>query len=194
MEKRGGLRKGAGRTQGSGAFKEPTVVKRIPQSLTKQLDVWLSDYKLTLQAMPPGSMLIDANAPRVQIPVASDSVRAGFPSPAAPYVADYLDFNQYLVSNPSATIAIYAKGDSMNLAGITSGDMLVVNRALEAQNGDIVVAEVDGDFTVKRLVKTSFGIELHAESDSPNHANIIPNSDTVINLVGVVQHVIKSMR
>ena len=125
----------------------------------------------------------------MHIPVALESVRAGFPSPAAPYLADYLDFNEYLVSHPAATIAVYAKGDSMILAGIDDGDMLVVNRALEAHHRSIALVEMDNEFTVKRVIRTEFGIELHPEN--PQYPVIKPRDGETLNLVGVVTHIIK---
>ncbi len=75
----------------------------------------------------------------------------GFPSPAQDYVEDRLDINQLVIKHPNATYFIRVSGDSMIDAGIGDGDLLVVDRALTAQHGDIVVAAVDGEFTVKEL-------------------------------------------
>lgn len=89
---------------------------------------------------------------RLRIPVAQDAVRAGLPASASPDIADYLDFNTYLVNNPAETIAVYVKGDSMAKVGIFEG-MLVVDRSVEAHHRDIVLANLDDEFTVKRLIK-----------------------------------------
>lgn len=110
----------------------------------------------------------------------------------APYIADYLDFNEYLVSHPSATIAVYAKGDSMILAGIDDGDMLVVNRALEANHRSIALVELNNEFTVKRIIRTELGIELHPEN--PQYPVIKPNDGETLNLVGAVTYIIKKAR
>ena len=134
----------------------------------------------------------DAAVQALALPICGVSVRAGFPSPAAPYIADYLDFNEYLVSHPSATIAVYAKGDSMILAGIDDGDMLVVNRALEANHRSIALVELNNEFTVKRIIRTELGIELHPEN--PQYPVIKPNDWETLNLVGVVTYIIKKAR
>ena len=79
------------------------------------------------------------------------SVVAGFPSPAEQYLEPPLDLNELLVKRPAATYFVRVAGDSMNGAGIREGDLLVVDRSLEARDGDVVIACVDGDFTVKTL-------------------------------------------
>ena len=188
----GGHRKGAGRKVGTGAFKEATTTKRIPNSLISTIDTFLAECKQALvQALPADVQYIQPKI-HLRIPVALDPVHAGFPSPAAPYIADYLDFNEYLVSHPSATIAVYAKGDSMILAGIDDGDMLVVNRALEANHRSIALVELNNEFTVKRIIRTELGIELHPEN--PQYPVIKPNDGETLNLVGVVTYIIKKAR
>ncbi len=87
----------------------------------------------------------------VAIPLYSDLVQCGFPSPAADYVEQRIDLNELLVSHPSSTYFVKAAGDSMIEAGISDGDLLVVDSSRTAEHGDIVIAAVDGEFTVKRL-------------------------------------------
>ena len=77
------------------------------------------------------------------------SVVAGFPSPAEQYLEPPLDLNELLVKRPAATYFVRVEGDSMIGAGIHDGDLLVVDRSLTPANGDVVIASVDGDFTVK---------------------------------------------
>lgn len=89
---------------------------------------------------------------------------AGFPSPAADYAEEGLDLNEYLVRNKSATYIFTVRGDSMNGAGIESGDKVVVDRSLSAANDDIVVAVVNGEFTIKRLRKSRGSVSLYAEN------------------------------
>src|SRR5438876_300818 len=77
--------------------------------------------------------------------------RCGFPSPAEEYVECRLDINSYLIKHPAATFYVRADGDSMQRAGIFSGDLLVVDRSLSPRPGNVVIAIVNGGFTVKRL-------------------------------------------
>ena len=79
------------------------------------------------------------------------SVVAGFPSPAEQYLEPPLDLNALLVKRPAATYFVRVEGDSMIDAGINPGDLLVVDRSLTPVDGDIIIASVDGEFTVKRL-------------------------------------------
>lgn len=92
-----------------------------------------------------------SNPGKLKLPLFSDKVPAGFPSPAADYVGARIDLNEYCIRHPNATYFLYATGDSMLEAGITEGSMLVVDRSISAGHGDIVIASVAGEFTVKRL-------------------------------------------
>ena len=85
--------------------------------------------------------------------LADSAVVAGFPSPAEQYTENPLDLNEYMVRNAPATFYVRVAGSSMNGAGIFDGDILVVDKSLPAVNGDIVIASVDGEFTVKYLKK-----------------------------------------
>ena len=182
--KRGGARIGAGRKPLG-----ETSLKRIPIELLPTVNSMIAHFR---GALPADVLPIMLNPSRLSVPVAGDTVQAGFPSPAAPYLSDYLDFNDYLVNNPAATIAVYVKGDSMMNIGMDGGDMLVVDRSIEAQHRDIVIAEVDGEFTVKRLIRTSGGIELHPEND--DFPIIKPRNGSMVTLVGVVLYTIKKVK
>ena len=175
---------------GVGTYAAPNISQNLSVSHVSTVNVWWIQPQPYNTHYPSHDALLHL-LPRTQmhIPVALESVRAGFPSPAAPYIANYLDFNEYLVSHPAATIAVYAKGDSMILAGIDDGDMLVVNRALEASNRCIALVELDNEFTVKRIIRTELGIELHPENT--NYPVIKPSDGSTLNLVGVVTHIIK---
>ncbi len=87
----------------------------------------------------------------MELPLFLERVACGFPSPAQDYVEDRIDLNKLAVKHPSATYFVKVSGDSMIGAGIGDGDLLVVDRSLTAEHGDIVVAAVDGEFTVKEL-------------------------------------------
>ena len=92
-----------------------------------------------------------ASPATASVPVAG-SVVAGFPSPAEQYLEPPLDLNDLLVKRPAATFFVRVEGDSMIGAGIHDGDLLVVDRSLSPASGSVVIACLDGEFTVKRLV------------------------------------------
>lgn len=94
----------------------------------------------------------DSNPDLTPIPLYSDRCQAGFPSPAQDYVEAELDLNQYCISRPSSTYFVRAIGNSMTDIGLHSGDLMIVDKAEQAQHGDIVIAEIEGEFTVKRLL------------------------------------------
>lgn len=79
------------------------------------------------------------------------NVAAGFPSPADDFIEDKLDLNERLIKHPAATFFVRVSGNSMIKAGIRSGDLLIIDRSLEAKSNNIVVAILNGDFTVKRI-------------------------------------------
>ena len=85
------------------------------------------------------------------IPLYTCSVSAGFPSPAEEYLEGKLDLNQHLIPHPLATFFVRVSGDSMIGAGIHEGDLLIVDRSLEARDGKVVIAVVNGELLVKRL-------------------------------------------
>ncbi|EJU8767740.1 translesion error-prone DNA polymerase V autoproteolytic subunit [Salmonella enterica] len=87
----------------------------------------------------------------LRIPLFTERCVAGFPSPAADYTEEELDLNAYCIRRPSSTFFVRAIGDSMRDMGLHSGDLLVVDKAEKPLQGDIVIAETDGEFTVKRL-------------------------------------------
>lgn len=90
----------------------------------------------------------------LQLPLFADTVPAGFPSPAQDYVEAELDLNDYCILRPSSTYFVRAIGNSMTDIGLHSGDLLIVDKAERPQHGDIVIAEIEGEFTVKRLLLT----------------------------------------
>lgn len=87
----------------------------------------------------------------VELPYYEGGIKAGFPSPAQDYLKQSLDFNRDLIQHPEATYYARVVGDSMKDAGITEGDILVIDRAPEAHDGDIIVAFINGEFTLKYL-------------------------------------------
>ena len=98
----------------------------------------------------------------------SGSVVAGFPSPAEQYQEPPLDLNEFLVKRPAATFFVRVQGDSMIGVGIHDGDLLVVDRSLRPASGDVIIASVDGDFTVKTYRRDKDGVRLEpANPDFP---------------------------
>ena len=92
-------------------------------------------------------------------------ISAGFPSPADDYIEKHLDLNEHLVKHPSATFFVKVEGESMINAGIHNGDILIVDRSLEAANKKIIVAVVNGELTVKRVCKKKDALFLVPEND-----------------------------
>lgn len=119
-------------------------------------------------------------------------VPAGFPSPASDYVEKAIDLNTQLIAHPSATFFVRARGDSMIDAGISDHDLLIVDRAFKARSGDIVIAIIDGDFTVKRLTISGKTARLVADNPNYQQIDITDRSDTEI--WGVVTYVVKKTR
>lgn len=114
--------------------------------------------------MSPAFILPAAAPGRVVRPLFGSHVPAGFPSPADDYVENRLDLNELLIQHREATYFLRVRGDSMVGAGIHSGDLIVVDRSLSPQDGLVVVAEVDGELTVKRLRFRAGVPELHPEN------------------------------
>ena len=99
------------------------------------------------------------------IPLCDISVSAGFPSPAEDHIDIALDLNEHLISHPAATFYVYAKGSSMKNAGIYDGDLMIVDRAIDPAHKSIVVAVIDGEFTVKRISKINDKLFLLPENE-----------------------------
>ena len=126
---------------------------------------------------------------KVELPLVEATVSAGFPSPADDYVEARLDLNKKLISNESATFYARVKGDSMNLAGISDGDLLIIDRSKTPVNGSVVVCLIDGEFTVKRLEKQGNTFFLMPENPKFKPIEIKPENSVTI--WGVVTYTIK---
>jgi len=116
---------------------------------------------------------------------------AGFPSPAQDLAVNRIDIGEILVKHPTATYYMCVKGNSMAEAGIEDGDHLIVDRSLTAKHNSIVIAEIDGEVTVKRLHKKNGVIRLKAAN--PTYPDIVPVPGQEWMIWGVVTHVIKDM-
>ena len=100
------------------------------------------------------------------LPVFIARIAAGFPSPAADYEEQKLDLNKYLIQNPAATFFVRVSGDSMVGAGIHDGDLLIVDRSKEPKNGNVIIAVLNGQLTVKRLRIRRGKLSLEPENEN----------------------------
>lgn len=145
---------------------------------------------------------VNAPCPSVPIPVlptcpawvqrVSCAVQAGFPSPAEDHATERIDLNKVLIRHPEATFLMRVRGASMREAGIDDGDVVLVDRAIRPCHGHVVVAVVDGEFTVKRLWKRGSNVKLQAAN--PTYPDIVPYDGQTVEIWGVVTSVIKTMR
>jgi len=129
-----------------------------------------------------------ATTSKAEVPLYASAVSAGFPSPADDYLELSLDLNKYLIKHPAATFHVRVKGDSMINAGIHDGDLLIVDKAVEANNDDVVVCVIDGEFTVKRLKKVDGEIYLIPENSHYQALKITEDMD--FQVWGVVTYTI----
>lgn len=136
-----------------------------------------------------GSAPVPLTAVPLVLPMPEAHVRAGFPSPAEDFAVNRLDLTQILVTHPQATFLLRVAGASMRDMGIDDGDLLVVDRAVKANHGHVVVAIVDGEFTVKQLHQRAGRMRLKAAN--PTFPDIIPKDGQTIEIWGVVTSGIK---
>lgn len=122
------------------------------------------------------------------IPLYHSFVRAGFPSPADDFIEQYLDLNEFLIRSKSSTFFIRVSGDSMINAGIHEDDILIIDRSLNPKNNDVILAVLNGEFTVKRYVKKNQQIILVPENNKYTPKFI--NSYDEFEVWGVVTSVI----
>lgn len=123
-----------------------------------------------------------------ELVIFSSKVAAGFPSPADDHIEGKLDLNLHLIRRPAATFFVRAEGESMKDAGIFAGDLLVVDRGIQPQPEDVVIAVVHGELTVKRLIRRDSEWILKAENtDFPD----MPLAETGCEIWGVITHSIR---
>lgn len=166
----GGARKGAGRPKGISKYGEGTKALRLPLSRINDVLAFLEE------------------STSYDIPLYSNAVCAGFPSPTDDHIEKKLDLNKHLIKHPAATFFVKAVGESMINAGIQSGDILIVDKSLEATHGKIVIAAINGELTVKRLSRQNGRVQLLAENPAYKAIDISHEQELII--WGVVTHVI----
>ena len=186
--KKGGVRPGAGRKL---KFAEPTKPIRVPISRTAEVIEFLAVTAHREQEIANLHFVTPAEAAgRLELPLFATGIRAGFPSPAADFMESRLDLND-LIQHKEATFYAWCEGDSMIGLGIQDGDLLVIDKAVEAEMGDIIVAEMNAEFTVKRL-GTHLG-KPHLLPANPDFAPI-PIPPDGVSIWGVVIRVIHDPR
>ena len=119
------------------------------------------------------------------VPYILSRISAGFPSPADDYIENNLSISELLIKNQLSTFLMKASGESMIEAGINDGDVLVVDRSLEARSRDIVIAIFEGNLTVKRLIIKADGSAI-LKSENPLYKNILISEYTELEIWGVV--------
>jgi DNA polymerase V len=130
-----------------------------------------------------GPRVIDAGLSLQLAWVSPVPVAAGYPSPAQDYFDGRIDLNEHLIKDITSTFVVRVTGDSMERAGISDGDELIVNRALEPKDGCVVIAVLDGELTVKRLRITATGVVLQAEN--PKYPDIKVSDLSELTIWGV---------
>ena len=118
------------------------------------------------------------------------TVEAGFPSPAEEELADTMSLDDFLIQNPQATFLLKVSGDSMSGAGILPGDMVIVDKGQTPKSGDIVIAEVDGEWTMKYLRKRGSDVALIPAN--PKYKPIKPERE--LKIAGVVTAVVRKYK
>lgn len=129
---------------------------------------------------------------RLNIPLFLERVSAGFPSPAEDYVEKTLDLNELCIQHPAATFFVRVQGESMVEAGIFPDDVLVVDRSLRATHGDIIIASLESEMTVKQLHLIPPPVRLLPRN--PAYHSILIEGDMVMEVFGVVTNVVRSLK
>ncbi len=134
--------------------------------------------------MKVSSPISHSHTAPIKIDFVSSSVQAGFPSPAEDYAENPIDINDLFQIEPSSSFFVRAEGESMVYSGIMPGDVLCVRKDLDAKDGDIVIASIDSEFTVKTLRKK--GNTIIFEAANADFPDIIPDSEQDVRIWGVV--------
>lgn len=193
MSNRGGKRENAGRPRGQGKYGESTIAIRVPESQGAIIKEFLGAYKQKRAGSDHEVANVDefftpaiSDLP-TRLPLFSTKVAAGFPSPADDYVEKRLDISEFLIDHAASTFFVTIKGDSMIDVGLLPGDKVVVDRSKTPGIGDIVLAVVDREFTIKIL---DYGANkmprLMPANSSGAYKPIYIRPDTQFEIFGVV--------
>lgn len=171
-----------------------------------EIKTWLKSNKITPSIQSKYAIddcisgydlhLIQAHS-KIEIPYPLESVAAGFPSPAQDYMEKRIDLNDHLIHNPVTTFILKVNSLSMKNAGIEVGDEILIDRSLEAEHGDIVLALINNEFTVKRFMQTKseHGIpDIWLKAENPDFPDIHPHSEEQIIIWGVITCILKKLK
>ena len=193
MSNRGGKRENAGRPGGQGKYGEPTTTIRIPKSQRDNIRNFLDAYQckkenFSHEADSVDEFLIPAMSDQpTRLPLFSTKVAAGLPSPADDHVEQRLDISEFLIDHADSTFFVTIKGESMIDLGLLPDDKVVVDRSKTPVIGDIVLAVVDREFTIKIL---DYGANkmprLMPANSSGAYRPIYIRPDTQFEIFGVV--------
>ena len=187
----GGKRTNAGRKS---QYQEKTVVMRVPISKVDAIKSWLQPRpKEDVESVEQIQRVVTHTA--VSIPFPLESVAAGFPSPAQDDIEQELDLNQYLVKNPISTFVLKVNSLSMREAGIEIGDQIIIDRSLIAEHGDIVLALLNNEFTVKRYMRQGHNpYDFWLKAENLEFPDIYPHENDHLKIWGVVTCILKKLR
>ena len=188
--KRGGTRTGAGRKVGTGKFGEATTVVRIPESQAPVIKDFLAAYqrkkvKADIDAVTEFEWPA-LYATSIKLPLYSSKVSAGFPSPAEDHVEKRLDPSEFLIDQKDATFFVTIQGYSMIDVGLLPGDKAVIDRSRQPVIGDIVLAVLDGEFTIKTLSRTDGVVRLLPANSTGAYSPIEITEEMNFEIWGVV--------
>lgn len=190
-----GRKPGSGRKVGSGTFREETSVIRVPNSQKPAIADFLEAYakKQRMHALKDNLDTVeDFTQPllaseSIRLPLYQSKVPAGLPSPADSDVEEQLDLYEYLINDTDDTFFITIQGESMIEVGLMPGDKAIVQKRKQPSMGDIVLAMIDGEFTVKTLAKQSNGLpKLLPANSSGRYSPILIQSRMEFQIWGVV--------
>lgn len=182
---------GGGRRAGTGKFGEPTEVIRVPTSQAPVIKDFLSAYQRK-NRLTDLDTVDDFAWPALQLattslPLFSSKVSAGLPSPAEEHIEKRLDPNEFLIDQQDSTFFVTIQGMSMVDVGLLPGDKAVVDRAKQPSIGDIVLAVLDGEFTIKTLSRSKQGnVRLLPANSTGAYSPIEINSEMSFEIWGVV--------
>ncbi|WP_410211556.1 LexA family protein [Aquirhabdus sp.] len=151
-----------------------------------------STYPLTAFEIKP----VEITTETYHIPIALERVSAGFPSPATEYMDGSIDLNKHLIKNKKSTFIVRVNSMSMRDAGISIDDELVVDRSITAECGDVVIALINNEFTVKTLMIEALESDqqkVWLRAENPEFKSIYPRENEDIEVWGVVTSVIKNV-
>ena len=185
-DRHGGKRPGAGRPVGTGKYKAQTKAIRVPCDILPQINRLIAER---FQQVVKFDKFSNNKSRYCQlIPLFGEKVAAGTATPTGNYIEDHVDLSEVLVRNPDTTFLVRAQGDSMVNAGIFHNDLLIVDSAVKPVHGQVVIAVINGDLTVKRLHLENNTVSLLPEN--PAYHAIKITEAMSFSVSGVVMNVV----